>query len=606
MDPQSQLASREDVWRLQNEMKNVYATQAEHADRIMRLERHHAEDSRMKSVWGGQSPFPSILNGSAQQDQGYNPAAEAFKNFDQDQTTNLLGSLHLDSEDEPRRGASRANSVRFDESALHGQFGHNSRSSTDFLPLRTGSGLGGHALTERSSSHKSDGRLSSAGQSTHSARASSLVLESRPLSATVPPFVPAMGPPPGLFILGPVPSIIRCWLNTNFSNDSLLYAAVCTGSYKSVISLGMISQLGLQDQIHVTSAGQQSIKLSVYLPEATIQQPSSRSNSPAAQLPTLTVDFAVQNPSSELNGLQIFLGCDVLRARNADIHFSLDRLTLYDDDRNKLSVPLVRPENAALFQNLQTINVGLHGHQVLLPEREQNQPIARSRADEKPTASTSEHAVVTPAVTPAPPSSTGNGQTPVESPISSTTKPSVIGQGRKVIEASNINEGSTAARDDTDIKDTESLANGSTPDTPTRSDNGNIWGSWRRDSTQGARPDVLASSANSSSGYQRAGRGRGMKVLKPARLNTTRSSSTTQPSSGFDSTPGRFNDVGKWPSPTTSNENQDPRDRRFSGGAKSPLPTLTGKPSKSNPVGGASAFGWLNAAQQKQPDASAE
>lgn len=415
-----------------------------------------------------------------------------------------------------------------------------------------------------------------------------------------------MGPPPGLFILGPVPSIIRCWLNTNFSNDSLLYAAVCTGSYKSVISLGMISQLGLQDQIHVTSAGQQSIKLSVYLPEATIQQPSSRSNSPAAQLPTLPVDFAVQNPSSELNGLQIFLGCDVLRARNADIHFSLDRLTLYDDDRNKLSVPLVRPENAALFQNLQTINVGLHGHQVLLPEREQNQPIAKSRTDEKPTASTSEHAVVTPAVTPAPPSSTGNGQTPVESPISSTTKPSVIGQGRKVIEASNINEGSTAARDDTDIKDTESLANGSTPDTPTRSDNGNIWGSWRRDSTQGARPDVLASSANSSSGYQRAGRGRGMKVLKPARLNTTRSSSTTQPSSGFDSTPGRFSDVGKWPSPTTSNENQDPHDRRFSGGAKSPLPTLTGKPSKSNPVGGASAFGWLNAAQQKQPDASAE
>ncbi|KAL8750240.1 MAG: hypothetical protein Q9199_007197 [Rusavskia elegans] len=606
MDPQSQLASREDVWRLQNDMKNVYATQAEHADRLMRLERQHAEDSRMKSVWGGQSPFPSILNGSAQQDQGYNPAAEAFKNFDQDQTTNLLGSLHLDSEDEPRRGPSRANSVRFDESALHGQFGHNSRSSTDFLPLRTGSGLGGHALTERSSSHKSEGKLSSAGQSTHSARASSLVLESRPLSATVPPFVPAMGPPLGLFILGPVPSIIRCWLSTNFSNDSLLYAAVCTGSYKSVINLGMISQLGLQDQIHVTQAGQQSIKLPVYLPEATIQQSSSRSNSPAPQLPTLTVDFAVQNPPPELNCLQIFLGCDVLRARNADIHFSLDRLTLYDDERNKLSVPLVRPENAALFQNLQTTNVGLHGHQ----ERKQNQPSAKSRTEEKPTASTSDHRVVTPAVTPAPPSSTGNEQTPVESPITTTTKPSVIGQGRRAVEVSNINEGSPAAKEDTDVKDTESLANGSTPDTPTRSDNGNIWGSWRRDSIQGTRPDALASSTNSSSGYQRAGRGRGMKVLKPARLNTSRSSSTTQPASGFDSTPGRFSDVGKWASPTTSNENQDPRssaaDRRFSGGAKSPLPTLAGKPSKSNPVGGASAFGWLNAAQQKQPDASAE
>ncbi|KAL8854965.1 MAG: hypothetical protein Q9221_000161 [Calogaya cf. arnoldii] len=609
MDPQSQLASREDVWRLQNEMKNVYATQAEHADRIMRLERHHAEDSRMKSVWGGQSPFPSILNGSAQQDQGYNPAAEAFKNFDQDQTTNLLGSLHLDSEDEPRRGASRANSVRFDESALHG-FGHNSRSSTDFLPLRTGSGLGGHALTERSSSHKSDGRLSSAGQSTHSARASSFVLESRPLSATVPPFVPAMGPPPGLFILGPVPSIIRCWLSTNFSNDSLLYAAVCTGSYKSVIHLSMISQLGLQDQIQVNQAGQHSIKLPVYLPEATIQQSSSRSNSPAPQLPTLTVDFAVQNPPSELNCLQIFLGCDVLRARNADIHFSLDRLTLFDDDRNKLSVPLVRPENAALFQKLQTTNVGLHDHQVLLAERKHNRPSAKSRAEGKSMASTPEHEVVTPAVTPAPPSSTGNEQTPVETPSTSTTNPSVIGQGRRAVETSNINERFPAAKEDTDVKDTESLANGSTPDTPTRSDHGNIWGSWRRDSTQGTRPDALGSSTNSSSGYQRAGRGRGMKVLKPARLNTSRSSSTTQPTSGFDSTPSRFSDVGKWPSPTTSNENQDPRssaaDRRFSGGAKSPLPTLTGKPSKSNPVGGASAFGWLNAAQQKQPDAGAE
>lgn len=71
MDPQSQLASREDVWRLQNslqvEMKNVHATQAEHADRLARLERHHTEDSRAKSVWGNQSPFPSVLNGTPQQ-----------------------------------------------------------------------------------------------------------------------------------------------------------------------------------------------------------------------------------------------------------------------------------------------------------------------------------------------------------------------------------------------------------------------------------------------------------------------------------------------------------------------------------------------------------
>lgn len=71
MDSQSRLASREDVWRLQNEMKNVYATQAEFGDRLARLERHQIDDSRVKSVWGNQSPFPSILNGTPQQGMIY-------------------------------------------------------------------------------------------------------------------------------------------------------------------------------------------------------------------------------------------------------------------------------------------------------------------------------------------------------------------------------------------------------------------------------------------------------------------------------------------------------------------------------------------------------
>lgn len=607
MDPQSQLASREDLWRLQNsmqiEMKNVHATQAEHADRLARLERHHVEDSRPKSVWGNQSPFPSVLNGTPQQYQAYNPAAEAFKNFDQEHSSNLLGSLHLDSEDEPRRGASRANSVRFDESALHGQFGHNSRSSTEFPLLRTGSGLGGHALTERSSSHKSDGRQSSAGQSIHSARAGSFVLESRPLSA----FAPSIGPPPGLFILGPVPSIIRCWLDTNFSNDSLLYAAICSGSFKSIINLGMIDRLGFNDQLYTNRDGEQSIRMPVYLPEATIQQPLSRSSSPAPQLPTLTVEFAVQNFDPQSSGMQIVIGSDVLRASNADIHFSLDRLTILDDERNKLSVPLVRPENATLFQNLLTTNVGLQNAQEPLSENHQTDDMIGQLIEEK--LSKASDKLIAPTA-PAEPLSANNPRTPADSPALSISKPSVIGQGRKSVGEVSTNEKPSAAKVDTDSKDAESLANGSTPDTdtPTKSDSGNIWGSWRRDSAQGTRSETLSSNTSSSSGYQRAGRGRGMKVLKPARLNTSRSSSTAQPSGGFDATPSRFNEAGKWPSPTTANENQDPRnsatDRRFSGGAKSPLPSNAGKPNKSNPVGGASAFGWLNSAQQRQADAS--
>lgn len=66
MDPQYGLASKDDLWRLQNEMKNVYATQAEHADRLMRLEQRQDSDNRIKSPWGGQSPFPGTINGTSQ------------------------------------------------------------------------------------------------------------------------------------------------------------------------------------------------------------------------------------------------------------------------------------------------------------------------------------------------------------------------------------------------------------------------------------------------------------------------------------------------------------------------------------------------------------
>lgn len=66
MDPQLGLASKDDLWRLQNEMKNVYATQAEHADRLMRLEHRQDGDTRLKSAWGSQSPLPGILNGTPQ------------------------------------------------------------------------------------------------------------------------------------------------------------------------------------------------------------------------------------------------------------------------------------------------------------------------------------------------------------------------------------------------------------------------------------------------------------------------------------------------------------------------------------------------------------
>ena len=592
MEQQLGLASRDDVWRLQTEMKNLYATQAEHADRLSRLEQRQESDPRIKPTWGNQSPFSGIFNGTPQQgrpssfptwlhatdsvsiqDPGYNPAAEAFKNFDQDQPTNLIGSLHLDAEDEPRRGASRANSVRFDERALQGTFSHGSRSSTDFLPMRTGSASGSHPLTERSSSHKSEGRQSSAGQSVHSARASSFGLESRPLSATVPSFVP-ISPPPGLFILGPVPSIIRCWLSTHFTNDSLLYAAVCTGSYKSIIDQSLVSRLGYEEQVSTNRKGLKVIKLSVYLPEATIQHSSPRSSSPAHQLPAITAEFILQDFRSESDSLQIFIGCDTLRARSADIHFSLDRLTLLDDERNKLSVPLVRPENTALYQNLQTTCATAYNPQSVnatAPNQTPPSPPDGSTTVEEQMGSENgnldprdEFKSKDPA-TPAAPS------------------PSVIGQGRRsVVDQANREQTSVEIASKAESTASDSVDREDIPDPSARTESNNVWGSWRRDSGLGNRLDGISTSSN----YQRPGRGRGMKVLKPARLNTSRSSSAQQvPASGETGGHNR--------SPAERVENQNPANTR------PPLSATTSKSRSTNPIGGASAFGWLNSGSGK-------
>ena len=486
-----------------------------------------------------------------------------------------MGSLQLDAEDEPRRGASRANSVRFDETALHGHFAQGSRSANDFYPLRTGSGIGSHPMTERSLSHKSEGRQSS----THSARASSTGIESRPLSATVPSFIPStlpLNPPPGLFILGPVPSIIRCWLDTTFSNDSLLYAAVCTGSYKSFINNGLLRQLEYQSKVTVNREGQQNIKLPVYLPEATIQQSSSRSGSPAPQLPTLTTEFVVRDSASS-EAIEIFLGSDVLRFRNADIHFSLDRLTLFDDERNKVSVPLVRPENPSAFQSLQIITATPSSNKPKasqiaksLPENpfEHNQSLRICESDNQVDG---EHE-----------QSLATGV-----PTSPPSPPSIAGDGMKASsERSNADTTPTTDSTRADIKDAEKLSNGTTLE---RLDSSNIWGSWRRDSVQGGRPEVTS---GSTSGYQRPGRGRGMKVLKPARLNTSRPPSLQQPV-GFDAAPPRFGDGSR--SASLRNDTQSPaaaNDRRsFSSEVRAPS---SSKSNSANPVGGASAFGWLN------------
>lgn len=301
------------------------------------------------------------------------PSTEAFKDFDEE-SSNVINNLHLDAEEEPRRigATSRANSVRFDESANQGHWSHTGRSSMDLGRA----GLGGLTMGDRTSSYKSEGRASSVHsvRSITSGRANSLSLEQNFAFATDTNRSPIDTPglAPGLLLMGPVPAIIRCWMNQNFRHDTLMYAAICSGSHKSFIGRQLVERLGLSERIVTDLTGSQTVMLPLYLAEAVPFTSTSRSRpgSPAPQLPKLTVTFQISpnmtsafTPipinSGESRGIVIILGSDVLRFHSADIMFSTNNLLLFDDDRTKVSIPLVRPENEACFNDLGTIQMGI-------------------------------------------------------------------------------------------------------------------------------------------------------------------------------------------------------------------------------------------------------
>lgn len=343
MDSQYDFAPRDEFWRIFEEIHKLHAIQLDQAERIGQLERRRNEDSKLKSLWG-----PPI----------FHSPPDPFKGFDQGHhSLGMANSNILDPDEEPRRGASRANSVRFDETANYG-YGQNSRSSTE-LPLRTGSGMGSLPLSERSSSHRSDGRLSSSGQSHHSARTNSLRLDTTSRGIDSFSVSSPITPPPGLFILGPVPCIIRCWLTTNFSHETLLYAAICSGSSESTLTTSIIHKLGM-DQFIINEGGKKYVKVAVHLSEASVHRASSLSASPEPQVPTLLVRFLVRELDASDDTIGIIIGSDVLQSHSADILFSKNRVVMLDDEHNQVSIPLVRPEKESVFKGLITGPIDAH------------------------------------------------------------------------------------------------------------------------------------------------------------------------------------------------------------------------------------------------------
>jgi ubiquitin carboxyl-terminal hydrolase 4/11/15 len=433
-------------------------------------------------------------------------------------------------------------------------------------------------MSERSYSHKSDGRQSSTGHSVHSmtsGRANSLT-GLGPSALMEPP-----GLAPGLFILGSVPAIIRCWLDINFKHDTLLYAAVCSGSFTSYVDLHLLELLGLQEQMTKTDDGVRKIKMSVYLPEAVPINGSSRSNSPAPQLPSVAVEFTVMedyDAISNQKAIQIFIGSDVLRSHNADLLFSTNQLTLYDDDRCKLQIPLVRPEDDRTFKSLSVSSKPRLPHESLNEPGPRNDVWSRhaSHHDSSASITTRDALRVT---------SKANGSGTASSDDGGST-------GRRSFELRPRLGLSTSTR--SNGKDTQ---DSSPPSSTARSGpTPAMLSNWRRDTTEKATTgslDWANVGKTTSSTTNPKPRDTGMKVLRPARSATrTLSTSTSSPATGQ----SRFFDDGKRREDDSS---AAPSLKRSVSGEKSTENIPAAKPRPANPVGGASAFAWLNSGGSK-------
>ncbi|KAJ5365376.1 hypothetical protein N7517_008262 [Penicillium concentricum] len=524
MDAQYPFASRDDIWRVFDELKELHIAQYEQGERLAQLERRRDDDARLRSPWCSVSPFPHSVGAIA---PGSPPLPSGFdQGHHSAMTSSVVG---FDGEDEPRRGASRANSVRFDESAIHGN-AQASRSSND-LPLRTGSSLSTHPLLERTFSHQSDGRLSSSGHSHHSARTNSLRLNTTRLLGTTPIESPLI-PPPGLFLLGPVPSIIRCWLTDSFTNDSLLYAAVCSGSYVSTLGLSMVRDFGMENMI-VHEGDVQYIKLPLYLPEALIHPSSSRPGTPTHQVPSLTIRFVVRETEVGNNSIQIIIGSDVMRAHNADILFSQDKLIMVDDDHNRVSVPLVRPEKESVFKSLCTSPGTPHSGDILGPPINGHQSVG----------------II------------GRPVNVQQKPVSTPPSARLPGSENNDPHKSHLENQQAHAHNSAEIH--PATAKSPTSD-PTKTEDTPSWGGpWRRDAKKSATTTKKASDK------------REMKVFRKSSSHANSSTSASAPGS-------------------VTAEQAD-RPSQPSASAHHPN-TPSDKHGTLNPVGSASAFGWLNPA----------
>lgn len=549
---------------------------------------------------------------------------DVFDDLDE-QGEQLLGSLHLGpAEEEPvRRGgaASRANSVRFDESALHGSSwgAQNNRHSGDFGAVRPG------YMMERSLSHKSDGRHSSAGHSVHShhsvasGRASSIGLDTNfatgdedddDSSFDMP------GLPASVYVLGTVPSIVRCWLTTDYAHGTLLYADICTGSQKSTIDYSLVKELDFLSEFHRDVNGVYRARLDVYLAEAVITRHSSRSDSAAGSVPSMSVCFEMcgseQTKPQVSKAVRIFIGSDALRAHAADILFSQNTMVLYSNERDRLRVPFIRPEDEEVFRHITTSSAAperpkLNANAAPFVFGDGSRAEGEDKAAAAPLTATSTATATTPTSATATTKGSGSSETRSQaSPATSHSEPSGRVRANSVPDYEEENEKSGG---DANGSERRRRDGSSASETSRRGTSSGIWGSWRNPSGSGTDQRETGPPL---SGYQPAPRGRNMKVLKAQKSGSSsaRTGASYEPPLPSKSELGRrksqvsmngesstvANGGIRWDlkGPATPGEAKGEAAKSGSSSGGRAASTSVSLPrSANNPIGAASAFPWM-------------
>ncbi|EPS38314.1 hypothetical protein H072_7996 [Dactylellina haptotyla CBS 200.50] len=336
----------DDIWKLQHEVKELKASQSAIMKRLHRIERRDEESTRMKSLWKSPNLFPTLLSSSssvANQAQT-NGVPATYHHSSRSETTNLHfddldAQPHIepyaDLESElPRRGASRANSVRFDD-AIQNHWFHDPHDSVEdnyFPTSRSISQLGSHMLSERSASSKSDGRHNSL--NSHSVGFDNQSFFDADLGV---PLVNSSSNHSGmskpLKIEWATNAQISCRLNP-FADEAFT-AFISSASVDSVIDFDIVSKLNLRESLRHRENGKLQIQLSLYFFESDILSSPNSDNS----MSKVTVEFTVL--VSEKDGIcpsSIVMGNDILMARQAEISFLRQQLEIQLDDGTRAAI----------------------------------------------------------------------------------------------------------------------------------------------------------------------------------------------------------------------------------------------------------------------------